>query len=246
MRGEPTIRKDLPDLIKEARRLGYTNIQLQTNGRMLSDGKFLTNLITLGVTDVEISIYGDTPALHDGIARSQHAFIQTIKGIRNTVRSGIGLIVTAPVILNNYKRLSGIAAVLNEVGVHALQFNFSRPVNIRGKWRNETIARLSECSPYIRKAIRKAREYGMAVSTEAIPFCHLEYADLMMKDISEDWQRFRVADLHIIHDSMANHRALSRPSPPECADCLHKKCCSTTWREYQELFGAGEFMPVYE
>src|SRR5512141_2983489 len=48
--GEPTAYKQLRVVIKAARRLGYRSVQLQTNGRTLSNVKLLAALVEAGLT----------------------------------------------------------------------------------------------------------------------------------------------------------------------------------------------------
>ena len=44
MRGEALIRKDLLPIVRKARELGYTHIQLQTNARLLSFSQYIDKL----------------------------------------------------------------------------------------------------------------------------------------------------------------------------------------------------------
>jgi len=51
--GEPTLHRRLPDIIAEARRMGYVNIELITNGIRISDDRdYLKSLVELGLTAV--------------------------------------------------------------------------------------------------------------------------------------------------------------------------------------------------
>ena len=81
LRGEATAVKS-PDtqkllllpLVRKAAGLGYRRITLQTNGRLLAHRKYLEKLIGAGVTDFEVTVFGDTDAPHDRIDGTDGAF----------------------------------------------------------------------------------------------------------------------------------------------------------------------------
>ena len=61
--GEVTIRRDLPELVAEARRLGFRRIQIQTNGRALAYGATLARLVAAGATEFSPALHGHTAAV---------------------------------------------------------------------------------------------------------------------------------------------------------------------------------------
>lgn len=242
MRGEPALRKDLAQLAGAARELGFSHVQIQTNGRRLADAGYLDSLVGAGVSFFEISLYADVEDVHDDIAGAA-AFAETAQGIRNVAARGLQSIVTVPVLRKNFLRLTKIVAFLNEAGVKAVQFNFPRPVMARGKWRTETIARLSECSAHVRKAVREARMLAMAATTEGIPLCHLRGVETGGAGEKDAWSRHRVADLNFVHDDFAAHREETRPLQPLCSDCAHAGICPSTWKAYLDIYGDYELKP---
>lgn len=59
--GEPTIRKDLPDLIRMAKELGFRHVEVNTNGlRMASDLDFCRELEEAGVSTIYLQFDGVT------------------------------------------------------------------------------------------------------------------------------------------------------------------------------------------
>ncbi len=244
MRGEPTLRKDLPRLTEAARHMGFTHIQIQTNGRRLSDSRLVAALLRAGVSFFEVSLYADIGEIHDDIAGAPGAFDETTRGIANAAASAAGLVVTVPVVRKNFLRLSRTVALLESLGARAVQFNFPRPVMSRGKWRTGTIARLSECAQHIRRAVREAVALGMSASTEGVPMCHLRGVESGAALEKEAWKRHRVADLNFVHDDFAVHREETRALPSLCADCAHAELCPSTWKAYIDIFGDYELKPV--
>ena len=248
MRGEPTMRKDLPALIAYARQVGYRTIQVQTNGRMFFYRRYLTKLLRAGATFFEVSLFGPTAAINDAMTRVNGSFEQTETGLKNLVVEGVAHMVTVPVVAANVEHLTATVELLAKIGVPHVQLNFSRPVMLDGEWNTKPLVRLNEAAPHIRSALARARELGMVAGTEAVPLCHLAADEVeaqgMGGDMSSDFGSFRVADLHRHTDSMAEHRKSSRPEAPECEGCKHQAYCPRTWSAYQEIYGTEEFSRV--
>lgn len=57
--GEPTVRKDLPEIVRMARRHGFTGIEINTNGiRIGRDPDYLLELVGAGITGIYLSFDG--------------------------------------------------------------------------------------------------------------------------------------------------------------------------------------------
>jgi len=78
--GEVTIRPDLVELVRFARDLGYSIIQIQTNGRMLAYRKVCEDLIAAGANEFSPALHGPTPELHDYLTCSRAALLVALGG----------------------------------------------------------------------------------------------------------------------------------------------------------------------
>jgi len=241
MRGEPTLRPDLPALARAARRLGYRLVQIQTNGRMLCYEPYLDRLVAAGVDFFEVSLFGASPATHDAIAAEPGAFDQTVAGLRLiAARPQLGHLVTIAVLAANLAELVAMVERIAELGLRRVQLNFTRPVRVDGRWRTELLARLDDAGPPIRAALARARALGLAASTEAIPLCQLDPADRPAAETARQFVDVAVVDLHRRHSSFAAHHREVRPLAPSCSTCSVADRCPTTWAAYQQLFGTDE------
>lgn len=81
--GEPTLRRDLLPLVRDARARGYTRVRLQTNAAMLAYPEVVRRLADAGITEVAASIKGPDAATHDRLARAPGAFDLLCRGIEN-------------------------------------------------------------------------------------------------------------------------------------------------------------------
>jgi MoaA/NifB/PqqE/SkfB family radical SAM enzyme len=77
--GEPTLHPKFFSVIKYARSIGYSGVQVVTNGRLFSYKGFLEKAINSGVTELTFTIQGHTPRLHDYQTAIKGSFIQSIK-----------------------------------------------------------------------------------------------------------------------------------------------------------------------
>src|SRR4030043_1381590 len=75
--GEPTIRKDIFELVSFAKAIGYELIQLQTNARMLSYENVLEKLIKSGVTEFSPALHGHNLETHEVQTKAVGSFHQT-------------------------------------------------------------------------------------------------------------------------------------------------------------------------
>ena len=97
--GEPFVRKDLIDILKEISRYSfYRNIDIQTNGLYIANNPdILDDLICSGVTGLGISIDG-LKSQHDILRNITGGFEKSVEAARLAVQKG--LIVTISVVVH--------------------------------------------------------------------------------------------------------------------------------------------------
>lgn len=92
--GEATLREDLPEILRAARRRAFAII-LQTNGYAVSDA-VIDAIVEVGVWRVRISVYSDVPEEHDAITKVPGSFARTTGAIRRLLGRGVGVIMVVP------------------------------------------------------------------------------------------------------------------------------------------------------
>lgn len=91
--GEPTIREDLPELVKMAKDLGFNHVEVNTNGlRMASDLDFCKALEDAGVSTIYLQFDGVTPEVYK-FTRGIDLLEVKNKVIENCRKAGIDSIV---------------------------------------------------------------------------------------------------------------------------------------------------------
>lgn len=244
LRGEATLRDELPDTIRTARRMGYRYVQIQTNGVRLADARIRQQILDAGVDGFEIPLVAAEEALHDEITCTKGTLRPIVAAIRSLLLAGRRVLITVPVLSRNLRQLGGIVALAQKLGVREIQFNFPRPVELADRLITESTPRLSVAAPWMQRAAAVARQAGMAVSTEAFPFCHLPPELRIGPESTQEWRRHRIDDLHLLHESLATVRSTQRPEALPCRTCSVRSACPKTWALYLELFGSDELRPL--
>ncbi|OQA00102.1 MAG: Cyclic pyranopterin monophosphate synthase 1 [Bacteroidetes bacterium ADurb.Bin408] len=85
--GEPTLRKDLPELIACAKSFGM-RVNLISNGTLIDDAK-ASELKDAGLDSAQISIEGVTATTHDRLVKHHGAFVKAINAIHSLKKAGI-------------------------------------------------------------------------------------------------------------------------------------------------------------
>lgn len=90
--GEPTMREDLPEIIRAARSLGYTFVQLNTNGiRLAEEPEFAYSLKKAGLSTVFLQFDGTRDEIYRRL-RGRDLFAIKEKAIENCGRSRLGVV----------------------------------------------------------------------------------------------------------------------------------------------------------
>jgi len=122
---EVTTFDDLDKYIQFAASLGwFKKIQIQTNGRRLSNKKYLKHLIDCGVNEFFISIHG-TEDIHDATTRTQGAFKETMAGLRNLEAFDVNVISNTVLTKTNFHDIPLLVTSLSKERVSEINlWNF--------------------------------------------------------------------------------------------------------------------------
>jgi radical SAM protein with 4Fe4S-binding SPASM domain len=120
--GEPTLNKDLPELIAYAEKKGQIT-GLITNGRKLSDQKYLDSLVKAGLDHVQITLESYKGDTHDDITGTQGSWKETVAGIKNAEKADIYLSTNSTVIQQNKSEIVETIDFISGLGVKNVALN---------------------------------------------------------------------------------------------------------------------------
>ena len=247
--GEPTIRKELPELVAFARDIGFA-VTMQTNGRRLADPRFTSALCSITPIDFCIALHGPNAEIHDRITQKEGSFYETVQGIRNVIELGknsgklSGKIVISKV---NAPYLVETVRLMLSLGFSSINLTFPHACGNARKFFLEVIPRYTEIKEQVLNAIEVCILHKVSVDTETIPLCFLpnverlaielhipqdEYTELKQYGSDEkilDWNKVRLE---------------IKQKFPQCKECRFDKVCEGPWIEYPQFYGGDEFIPV--
>lgn len=241
--GEPTIRKDILELVKLARMLGYRNVFLTTNGRRLGDREFLRALLKAGLTDVCVSVHGPDPATHDALTQRPGSFAQAEAALANLAAEGQSFHTSTVITARSAPRLADTVRFLHRY--RPVHIYLALPNPSGGAYRQ--FATLYPCfsdvAPHVHAAIDAARELDQLLTVSKLPLCHLGGCEGYADDLFWATQHRRSINPQVqdeIQQSFADRTAHALT----CRDCRFRLVCEGVEVFYLQRRGAGELTPV--
>ena len=90
--GEPTLRDDLPEVVEAARRIGYSFIQVNTNGlRLASDRDYGSRLQAAGLSSVFLQFDGVDDEIYCSL-RGRALLNEKLRAVQNCGEAGLGVV----------------------------------------------------------------------------------------------------------------------------------------------------------
>ena len=242
--GEVTIRKDFLKILKLAKGLGYTMIQIQSNGRKFSSLDFCREVIGAGATEFGISLHGYCAEQHDYLTTVKGSFMQAARGIRNLKSLGACVMTNSVVVESNYMTLPLLSTLLVKLNVDQIQFAFVHALGNARKNFDQVVPSMSLASSYIHKALQVAANSGKFARVEAIPYCQMKgYEQYVVEKFIPDTE-VRGVEYQNTDDSGFQRQNFSKMKFVQCSRCRYDPICEGPWKEYPEKRGNKEFVPV--
>jgi len=238
--GEPTIRADLVPLVELARRSGFTDVKVQSNGLLLSHGPNVDRLIAAGVNRFHVSIHTHDPAAYDALVRREGSYPMMVEGLSQLVKRGVRL--TADLILkeDTWRKLPEAVRWLHARGVRSVHLWF---VSLTDGNRDhpESMPRMSDVLPAMREAFAFGREHEMEIRSLHVPRCLLGADAAHALDPGAD--RVRVVTPEAVFD-LKDSKLAGKAFVPACEGCRWRPVCPGIRPDYLERYGGAEFTAV--
>ncbi len=241
--GEPTLVRELPELLSRARSLGYRKISLQTNGLRLADPVYAKQLVEAGLNSVLQSLHSHDPAIHEATFQIDGCFEECLAGARNVMALGLNLTLNYVTTIENQE---GHKEFIRFVKAHlarprrwrypfrqrypSVTFSSMSPQGW-GEKNRSLLPRLSIVAASVRQAVLYAQKQGISVRVPGLcgfPPCLLPE----LPKIFDELQETEKVEIE------------SRQFFDACHSCVFESRCSGYWRGYAEHHGVDEFCPA--
>ncbi len=234
--GEPTLRRDLPALVRLASELGYRERKIQTNGLLLAHAPNLDRLLDAGANLFHVSIQSHDEETYHRIVRRPGTYPLMVAALDHLVARRVAL--RADVILTRatYRLLPDAIRWLDARGVRRADLGYVSLTDAnRGNL--HTLPRMSDALPFVREALAFARQREMEVRSLYVPRC------LLREDAAHAWDpgsaRVRVVTPGSEFD-LKDSKLAGRVRLAACVGCPHGEACPGVRADYVAAAGETE------
>lgn len=239
--GEPTLRKDLLEIIEFSRRNGAEHVEICTNGVLAADKSFAAALRGAGADMAFVALHAHTEVISDEITGAKGTFKKTLRGIKNLHDAGF------ETSLNIVTNSLNFRFLVEYVEFARIKFPWSPLISFSFAQCCDTVVenpgivpKLSQAVRYLKKAWAKCLEHEMKFTNPhcGIPVCFAPEYRLFSLEFTQLAER-----TDFLKTEMDKNRT-EKAKPPQCARCVYDSRCLGFWRGYFKIHGAGEFAPV--
>lgn len=244
--GEVTLRDDLLKIVRLARKVGFEQVTLVTNGVKLGEGRYARALIAAGVTHVRLSLHAPGAAAHDAIVVVPGAFERALKGAGHLRKLGVPVGLNFVLVRANAAKLPAfLRRFVAEEGFDDVIVYFPHERGMMALNAGEIGLTYEDARrPLLASAaiLDEAGKLGALLIANLPPCAAPELADLLL-----DWERAAGegtsamvspegarTDLNAMKDAQ-------RYQVPACRACALRERCRGVEPEYIRRHGDAEF-----
>jgi MoaA/NifB/PqqE/SkfB family radical SAM enzyme len=169
---EVTLRADLPDLARRARKHGFEHVRIQTHGMRLAEKGYARELVEGGIDEYFVSVTAADAATHDAITGVAGSFERTVRGLETLDDFDVATLTNTVVTQRSYAQLGQVVARLGHLKRLA-QMEFWSYWPMRETDEKDLIPSHIDVLPHLKEAIAEARRRGRAVEVKNFPECLL-------------------------------------------------------------------------
>lgn len=241
--GEPTLRRDLAEIISYAKKKGAKKIEIQTNGILLSNIKLVKKLKSAGLNKAFVSLHSHSPFVHDLMVGGSNSFFLCVKGIKNLIKEKIEVTLNPVITKFNYKDIPKFIKFVKKEFPEVKSISLS-VVQPRGRaFLNKVIVpQYSTIHPYIKKALSLAEKLSILINNPycGVPFCiggWYKYLERCV-EFCENYLK--------LHFGMGFNSQMEKEKvkAPACKKCDLDSYCNGIWEEYAIMYSFSELRPV--
>ena len=242
--GEPTIRRDLGDLLADAHAIGYQATTIFTNARMAASKAGARWLAGMNVSWFQVSIQGGTAEAHDASVGAKGAFEQTVAGARRLIALGQRVKVNAVLTVHLLDTIREFAALMIDLRPEEVGLDTVKPSGAFGVSREsyaELVPPLAQYSESLRDAMLAMDGEGLVARLTSFPSCLVRGAEHLISEEADTTQtqqhKGNLVNKHLWKRSM-------QVKPASCRTCAYDAACGGVYAAYAELHGLDELRPL--
>lgn len=221
---EPTLRKDIVELVGYATNLGFKEVGITTNGRMFAYSGFTKDILKSGLTQIVLTVVGSDSQTHDKHTLVKGSFNQALDGIKNVLKyksSRLSFVINIMVTQANFKKLSEIVDFYTDLGVREINIGHVMPLNKRIRKSKAIVAKMKDVVPFLAKSYDKHKN--------RVRFLFVEYPACVFD------KKYRAMAFPCLEENPQKKKIRL------CQKCSYSDKCNGISKDYLNLYGDKEF-----
>ncbi|MFP4403642.1 MAG: radical SAM protein [Candidatus Woesearchaeota archaeon] len=234
--GEPTLRKDLPEIIKYINNFSY-KIHLQTNGINFKDLNYCKKIVNNGLNSALVALPTFNNETCNKITNKKNILKDKIKGIKNLAkffRLKLG-VVFVPTNLN-YKEFIIYVKRISKIS-RDIYIQVSYPIKSYKK-KNYKMVKYKELSKYINEGAKICKEKNIELRIDGIPICYIPDLINYVSDLKTRRYEFTqdfIEQKRKKYDSN-NYKGKEHIKIKKCKKCNFNQLCKGFYKHYADKF----------
>jgi radical SAM protein with 4Fe4S-binding SPASM domain len=250
--GEILLRKDFFDILEYARSLLFS-VRLKTNAILIREEE-ARRIRSLGVQQVQISIYSHRAEVHDGITKVRGSLARSVRAIRFLKSQGLRVVIANVLMRQNAGDYPGVQALAAELGVeitldptitpkmdgdHSITAMRIPPTVLKQVFTDESVVGDVEkfCAPPVAAGEKELNGYSCSAGHTA---CYISpYGDVFpcvqIPLPCGNLRQQRFVDIWRGSEALREVRSIRVRDLPTCSGCSHVAACTRcpglAWQE---------------
>jgi pyruvate-formate lyase-activating enzyme len=238
--GEPTIRPDLPALVKYARRRGFDHVKVASNGLRYAHAPYLDHLVAAGVDRFHVSLHARDDAAYEATVRRADTAPLRRAALANLVARRLDPVADLILKEDTFRAVRAWIADLRAIGLARFAL-WLVSLTDQNAGNVAELPRLAEVAAAVVPALDDARREGHEVVCLHVPRCFLPGY--------EDHVRHPGADLVTVVTpdevfDLKDSRLAGGVKPAGCRGCRWLDACPGLRPDYVAVFGGDEVRAV--
>ncbi len=266
---EPTLRTDLPTLVAEARRLGFLEIQISTNGVRFSERAYLAELLDAGANVLAVSAHGadadmdgritGRPDFHARRRRGFENFAALVGDRAAQARKGIYLRTITVLTPQNLDGLPAIIRLLDQYQVTHMLFHYPWVTGGAELSFKEAVPTYAAVTDALTPLLPRLEDPMGGISLGNLPLCvmtRVNHGRMVIKNVVSP-QAFGTDNGTVVllqdlkrkrrpgeTESVQAHMDPSLQYGEVCTNCAARSQCPGVSKLYLEAYGSLGLRPI--
>ena len=234
--GEPTIRSDLPALVRHAKKRGFEHVKVASNGLRYAHAPYLDLLVSAGVDQFNMSMHAPSDEAYEETVQREGTAALRRQAIANLVERGLDPVADLILKEDTYRQARAWVEALAAQGVRRfalwlVSLTDNNAPNVH------QLPRLPEVAARAREAFDAGRQGGFEVVALHVPRCFLPGYEEHVRHPGADLVTVVTPDEVF---ELKSSRLTGGVKPAGCEGCRHFDACPGLRPDYVARHGAGE------